>query len=243
MPPQRFVRVYPPRSCRFVYRASIERHERLCGSRAPVPAQEVTVLRALLVGLFAFVLVTQAAAAAIQDKPASAPLKAKKEQRAGTLEERLEVKLAAARKYRGTIVFFKNHRWLLSSAEHRGNATVTLRQAERRLAQVTKTIAALRHAIREHESRRQAAMSPKAAICDVFGRYCDEAVAVAWCESRLTTTAQNGQYLGLFQMGPSARQLFGHGRTARDQAVAAHKYFVRSGRDWSPWSCKPGYAM
>ena len=192
--------------------------------------------------MVAFVLVTQAAAAAMQDKPAPAPRKAKQEQRAGTLEERLELELAAARKYRGTVRFFKKHRWLLSSAEHRGNATVALRQAELRLAQVTKTIASLRRALYKHEARRQAVMSPKEAICDVFGRYCDEAVAVSWCESRLTTTAQNGQYLGLFQMGTYARQLFGHGRTARDQAVAAHRYFVRSGRDWSPWSCKPFFA-
>ncbi len=71
----------------------------------------------------------------------------------------------------------------------------------------------------------------------------DRTVAVAWCESGLTTTAQNGQYLGLFQMGSSERRLFGHGQTARAQAAAAHEYFVHSGRDWSPWSCKPGYAM
>ena len=62
---------------------------------------------------------------------------------------------------------------------------------------------------------------------------------VARCESRLTTSAQNGQYLGLFQMGSSERRLFGHGTTAIAQVRAAHRYFVASGRDWSPWSCKP----
>ena len=30
--------------------------------------------------------------------------------------------------------------------------------------------------------------------------------------------AQNGQYLGLFQMGSYERQLFGHGETAHEQA-------------------------
>jgi len=226
-----------------VYGASIERHERLCGSRAPVPVQEVTVLRALLVGLFAFVLVTQAAAAAKQDKPATAPRKVKQEQRADTLDERLALKLESARRYRGTIAFFKNHRWLLSSEDHRADAGAALERAERRLAQVTKTIRSLRSAIDNRDTQRRAATPPKAAICDVFGRYCHQAVAVAWCESRLTTTAQNGQYLGLFQMGSYERGMFGHGPTARDQAEAAHAYFVRSGRDWSPWSCKPGYAI
>lgn len=81
-------------------------------------------------------------------------------------------------------------------------------------------------------------MSPRAAICDVFDSYCREAVAVAWCESRLTTTAANGQYRGLFQMGSYERGLFGHGDTAHEQALAAQRYFVLSGRDWSPWGCR-----
>jgi hypothetical protein len=77
------------------------------------------------------------------------------------------------------------------------------------------------------------------AICDVFGRYCKQAIEVARCESHLQTTARNGQYLGLFQMGASERSRFGHGPSALEQAIAAHRYFVASGRDWSPWSCKP----
>ena len=31
----------------------------------------------------------------------------------------------------------------------------------------------------------------------------------------------------------------GHGHTADMQARAAFRYFVYSGRDWSPWSCRP----
>ena len=211
-------------------------------SRAPVPDQEVPVLRALLVGLCTFVLVTQAAAAAKWDQPANAPRKAKQEHRADTLEKRLERKLATARKHRSVIRFFRNHRRLLSSSEQSAVARSSLQRAERGLARTTKQIAALRRALRARAARRNANAPPKAAICDVFGRYCKQAVAVAWCESRLQTTAQNGQYVGLFQMGSHERRLFGHGSTAYRQAVAAHKYFVRSGRDWSPWSCKPWYA-
>jgi len=99
-------------------------------------------------------------------------------------------------------------------------------------------IATLERAIERREKRRLAKLPPKAAICGVFGRYCEEAVSVAWCESRLDPTARNGPYLGLFQMGSSERRLFGHGDTAHEQAVAAHKYFVASGRDWSPWGCR-----
>ena len=76
-------------------------------------------------------------------------------------------------------------------------------------------------------------------ICRVFGDHCREALAVSRCESGLRTDAQNGQYLGLFQMGSSERRLFGHGASAVEQAQAAHRYFVASGRDWGPWSCKP----
>jgi hypothetical protein len=147
-------------------------------------------------------------------------------------------KLAAARKYRGTIAFFKRHRRLLDVPTHREDAALALERAQRRLAQLEETIAALRRAIHTRDARRRAAMPPRAAICEVFDSYCRDAVAVAWCESRLTTTAENGQYLGLFQMGSYERSLFGHGATAHEQAVAAHRYFVRSGRDWSPWSCR-----
>lgn len=80
---------------------------------------------------------------------------------------------------------------------------------------------------------------PTKAICHVFGAYCSQALSVSWCESRHSTWAENGQYLGLFQMGSSERSIYGHGSTALDQSRAAHRYFVASGRDWSPWSCKP----
>jgi hypothetical protein len=166
----------------------------------------------------------------------------KAERPAPTVEARLARKLAAARKARSVIRFFDNHRSLLSSNEHRTTAHQVLRRAERRLARVTRTIAELRAVLRRREARRKANAPPKVAICDVFGRrYCGQALSVSWCESRHSTTAQNGQYLGLFQMGAYARNLFGHGRSARRQALAAHRYFVMSGRDWSPWSCKPSY--
>jgi hypothetical protein len=154
------------------------------------------------------------------------------------LDERLEGKITALHRYRGTIHFFRTHRSLLGSREHREAASTALAYAERRARALTRTVAALRGKIAERDARRFAAMSPKKAICDVFGSYCAEALAVARCESQLNTTAQNGQYLGLFQMGTYARSLFGHGSTAREQAIAARRYFVRSGRDWSPWSCR-----
>ena len=79
----------------------------------------------------------------------------------------------------------------------------------------------------------------KVAICKTFGQYCNQALAVSWCESKWYIWAQNGQYLGIFQMGSSERAKYGHGPGAWAQARAAHRYFVASGRDWSPWSCKP----
>lgn len=80
---------------------------------------------------------------------------------------------------------------------------------------------------------------PETAIEYVFGEYAEQAKAVSWCESHYHTSATNGQYLGMFQMGSSERALYGHDDTALGQAKAAHRYFVASGRDWSPWSCKP----
>lgn len=87
--------------------------------------------------------------------------------------------------------------------------------------------------------RRRLADDPAFAICHVFGAYCSEALRVADCESSLYPRAQNGQYLGVFQMGSSERARYGHGSTVLAQARAAWRYFDLSGRDWSPWSCKP----
>jgi hypothetical protein len=64
---------------------------------------------------------------------------------------------------------------------------------------------------------------------------------VARCETGGTYSlyAQNGQYLGIFQMGDYARGRYGHGYTYLIQAVDAYEYFVASGKNWSPWTCKP----
>ena len=208
-------------------------------SRAPVPVQEVTRLRVLLVCLFTLVLVTQATAATTKTESTPAPRpKAKVEQTALTLDQRLERKLDALRRYRSTVRFFENHRSLLAAGARHSTAKARLAYAENRVRQLSKTIAVLRERVRARDARRLAGLPPKEAICNVFGSYCREALAIAWCESRHEITAQNGQYLGLFQMGSYERQLFGHGATARSQAVAAHRYFVRSGRDWSPWACR-----
>jgi hypothetical protein len=146
------------------------------------------------------------------------------------------------------IRFFDQHRWLLSDARFQKEAKLRLRIAKRSLA--VSQAKAERTRARVARKRAQAARqrlaaelrgSPEKAICHVFGRYCDEALRVARCESGYSVNAQNGQYLGLFQMGSNERRLFGHGADALRQAKAAYRYFVRSGRDWSPWSCKPWY--
>lgn len=80
---------------------------------------------------------------------------------------------------------------------------------------------------------------PAIAIRAVFGEHAGEALAVSSCESGQRTTAVNGQYQGMFQMGSSERAIYGHGDTPLEQTRAAYRYFVASGRDWSPWQCKP----
>jgi hypothetical protein len=190
--------------------------------------------------------VTQAAAAAFggTDTRVAKTTSAKKAggtnastRHALTLDRQLALKLRAERRYLGTVRFFQVHRRLLGPGPQQSRAVATLRDARQRLAGLEPAIARLRRQIAERALRRLEGMPPRQAICDVFGPYCQAAVSVAWCESRLSPTAQNGQYLGLFQMGETARRLYGHGPTAHEQAVAAHRYFVDSGRDWSPWSC------
>lgn len=72
-------------------------------------------------------------------------------------------------------------------------------------------------------------------ICVVFGPDCSKAISVARCESGFSTTARNGQYLGIFQMGNYARALCGHSADALGQALSAHCLFRKSG--WAPWEC------
>ena len=139
--------------------------------------------------------------------------------------------------------FFEIHPWLLTDPRFSAEARRQLRlhmasfaRAERKAAATRATLA------RRAEKRRLAAAEaarPPGVICRIFGAYCREALAVSRCESGLRTDAQNGQYLGLFQMGTNERRIFGHGSSAAAQATAAHRYFLASGRDWSPWSCKP----
>ena len=199
-------------------------------------------MRALLVGLLAFVLVTQAAAAAMKapsSQPGTAAKTIKTTKATVTLDQELKRKLALLHRHQGTLRFFRTHRSLLSSVEQQEAARSTLAYAERRVRQLTKTVSALQTKIHARDARRLTSLPPKAAICEVFEDECQAAIAVAWCESHLETTAQNGQYLGLFQMGSNERRIYGHGSTATAQATAAHEYFIDSGSNWGPWSCKP----
>jgi hypothetical protein len=169
---------------------------------------------------------------------------AKRSAAALTLDQRLERAIRAAQMHRNTLRYYAKRGWYLRSAKHGARARARARAAERRLASASRSETALRRALDRRTAKRLAKAPPRVAICHVFGRrYCRQALAVAWCESRHSTRAQNGQYLGLFQMGSWERQRFGHGRTAHAQARAAHRYFALTGRDWSPWSCKPWYAM
>jgi hypothetical protein len=150
---------------------------------------------------------------------------------------------AAVRHDREVLRFFRQHRWLLSDPRFSAEAH---RQIARRRADLAHALAreqARATALRRKRVSRRLAVAkvetPQAVICRVFGSYCGQALQVARCESRFNQNAQNGQYLGLFQMGTSERRIFGHGPSAEEQARAAYRYFVASGKDWSPWQCKP----
>ena len=200
------------------------------------------VLKALLSGGCALVvLLTPVAAPSASPAPSD-------------LEAELRRHVKSLKHDRRVLSFFGNHEWLLSDrklgkeakrqlSQHRAHLALTVRRLSAARAALAKARHARQLALAKRRAARQLARvrarSPQAVICRVFGRYCAQALAVARCESGLSTRAHNGQYRGLFQMGSSERQLFGHGGSAALQARAAHRYFVSSGRDWSPWSCKP----
>jgi hypothetical protein len=163
------------------------------------------------------------------------------------LSAQLTRHLSTMKKDQQVLRFLDKHRWLLSDPRFEAGAKRQLRlhilslahtkkmaaQAKRALAAQAKVQAKVRHLAAVEAAK------PENVICRVFGPHCGEALAVSRCESGLSTSAQNGQYLGLFQMGSNERLLFGHGPSALEQAKAAYRYFVASGRGWSPWSCKP----
>lgn len=90
--------------------------------------------------------------------------------------------------------------------------------------------------------------------CGKSNRECDkgnEAISVAKCEAAQywslgiphLAVGPNDELgnprLSMFQMGTRERRLYGHGPDPWRQAKAAYRYYVSSGRDWSPWECKP----
>jgi len=158
-----------------------------------------------------------------------------------TATHRVATARQTAKRDRQVLRFFANHQWLLRDPRFAAEARRQIAAHRRSLTAAERQLAAHR-AKRRQTVRRLAsvrASTPEAAICRAFGPRCGEALRVARCESGLRTDAANGQYLGLFQMGSQERRLFGHGASAEEQARAAHRYFVASGRDWSPWSCRP----
>ena len=195
--------------------------------------------------IFAFALVAMIAVAAsfaviaAPAAAATAPKAAVKVDRKKVLHTRLTQRHHTVRNAHSTIAFFHSHPRILSNEGSGPEARRLLSVASQRLADAEDDIDAIERELRRIELVRQAQMSTTEVICEVFGRYCRQALAVSWCESRHSMYARNGQYLGLFQMGWSERARFGHGPNAWNQARAAYRYFTVSGRDWSPWSCRP----
>jgi len=216
-----------PRSLRFSERET--RAAAFHAVRAPCPRDGGHILKALAMGACALILLVLPSAAQSQSD--------------ASLGAQLTRHLSTMKKDRQVLRFIQNHRWLLSDPRFEATARRQVRLHTASLAATQRKAKAARFAIaRRAKVRRLAAVkaaTPAAAICRVFGNDCREALAVSRCESGLQTTAQNGQYLGLFQMGTTARRLYGHGASALEQAQAAHRYFLDSGRDWGPWSCKP----
>lgn len=114
------------------------------------------------------------------------------------------------------------HRWLY-------------RLAGERLARIAQAEAA------QARLRMEESSDVPTIIMAVFGpSYGPGALNVARCESGYRTSAVNGQYLGIFQMGTNERARYatmGYS-TAYQQVVAAHNYFVAA-HGWGPWECQP----
>lgn len=76
----------------------------------------------------------------------------------------------------------------------------------------------------------------------------DQAIDVAWCESRGKPTARNGRFKGLFQMGDREWIRYGNGKNPFDpiaNSAAAYRYWTavnnpkKGVTGWRPWECQP----
>ncbi len=127
--------------------------------------------------------------------------------------------LSTMKKDQQVLRFLQSHQWLFSDPRFcgSGEAPAAAPHAEPRPdaeeggRREARARAAARHRAQVRRLAAVQAATPQNVICRVFGDHCQEALAVSRCESGLRTDAQNGQYLGLFQMGSSERRIFGHG--------------------------------
>ena len=196
-------------------------------------------MRALLVGLFAFALVTQAAAAAMQGESTPAPRKANVERPALTLDQQLERKLAALRKYRGTVRFFENHRIVARLGRRAGESEVRRSRTPVRACDSSRRASppSARRSVRATgggwpscpRARRSAPCSERTARRLSPSRGASPGSAR---QPRTASTAASSRW------ARTSEAFSATARSAHDQSLAAHRYFVRSGRDWSPWACR-----
>jgi hypothetical protein len=81
----------------------------------------------------------------------------------------------------------------------------------------------------------------KDAIRLVWKHDAAKAISVAYCESRFSIWARNGQYVGIFQQGDWSRSTYyrphedGYFWGWWAQIRSAHRQFEHEG--WTPWSC------
>ena len=145
-----------------------------------------------------------------------------------TLAQKLALKLKAARKHRSAIRFLKTHRSLALSSGKRAapsHGRSTGSQRPRRRSATTGGSSVLAQSYTRLAASRTQPPRSRSARCS--------GVLRSGTRSRVVrvgspTTARNGQYLGLFQMGTYARQVSGHGDSAYEQARAAYRFFVVS---------------
>jgi hypothetical protein len=136
----------------------------------------------------------------------------------------------ALHRYAGTLVFFRRHAWLVRRPPTRPIALREIRKARVWVAVIRRELGETRASLRPRPQ------SVPQIICAVFGPECSKALQVFFCESRYSTSARNGQYFGIGQMGSAERARFGGSSLDPwDQIRAAYRYWQVAG--WGPWSC------
>ncbi len=175
-----------------------------------------------------------------------------------TLQQKAKLSRCNLRHARGAIEYVRVHREAYNTRRLASLAVKVVAEHRARVRKALRNLRAIQDRIYFTGSFGERYRVVSQIICsfDWSPTSCAGAIQVSRCETGGTFLAEPGDdpgsiYVGLFELGPAERIEYGVGsyRTeshyqagragAWDQVTSAHNMYVRNGRSWSRWACRP----